>query len=91
MTTFPVQGFVAPGFERVRDVFARNFTDDIEVGASFSAVVRGETVVDLWGGYVDRACTRPWQTDTLVNVYSTTKGLAAIAFACLVDDGLLTY
>jgi CubicO group peptidase (beta-lactamase class C family) len=91
MMTFPVHGFVAPGFERVREVFARNFTDDIEVGASFSAVVRGETVVDLWGGYVDRACTRPWQTDTLVNVYSTTKGLAAIAFACLVDDGLLTY
>ena len=42
--------FHGPGFERVREVFERNFTDDIEVGASFCAVVDGETVVDLWGG-----------------------------------------
>lgn len=91
MSDYPIHGFTAPGFERVRDVFARNFTDDIEVGASFSAVLDGETVVDLWGGYQDRACTRPWAADTLVNVYSTTKGLGAIAFATLLDDGLLGY
>lgn len=91
MTDFPVHGFVAPGFERVRDVFERNFVDDIEVGASFSAIVDGETVVDLWGGYQDRACTRPWNADTLVNVYSTTKGIASIAFAALVEDGVIDY
>ena len=91
MTEFPVHGFTAPGFEALRDVFQRNFTDDIEVGASFSAVLDGQTVVDLWGGFQDRACTRPWLEDTLVNVYSTTKGLASIAFATLVDDGLIDY
>jgi CubicO group peptidase (beta-lactamase class C family) len=91
MSEFPIHGFVAPGFERVRDVFERNFTDDIEVGASFCAVRDGETVVDLWGGWVDRAHTRPWRDDTLVNVYSTTKGLASIAFATLVDEGLIDY
>jgi hypothetical protein len=32
-------------------------------------------VADLWGGYQDRACTRPWKDDTLVNVYSTTRAL----------------
>jgi len=91
MTTFPVHGFTAPGFEHVREVFERNFADDIEVGASFSAVLDGRTVVDLWGGWQDRGCTRAWHEDTLVNVYSTTKGVAAIAFATLVDDGLIRY
>jgi len=88
---FPVHGFVQPGFEAVRDVFERNFVDDIEVGAGFCAIVDGETVVDLWGGYQDRACTRRWDADTLVNVYSTTKGIASIAFAALVEDGLIDY
>jgi len=91
VTDFPVHGTVAPGFEAVRSVFERNFTDDIEVGASFCVVVDGETVADLWGGYQDRACTRPWKDDTLVNVYSTTKGVASIAFAALVEDGLIDY
>jgi CubicO group peptidase (beta-lactamase class C family) len=91
MTDFPIHGYVAAGFERVREVFARNFSDDIEVGASVCAVHDGETVVDLWGGFADLACTRPWREDTLVNVYSTTKGLASIAFATLVDDGLIDY
>jgi len=91
MSEFPIHGFVAPGFEWVREVFERNFTDDIEVGASFCAVRDGETIVDLWGGWTDRAHTRPWREDTLVNVYSTTKGLASIAFATLVDAGLIDY
>lgn len=91
MTEFPVYGSVAPGFEAVRDIFERNFIDDIEVGASFCAIVDGETVADIWGGYQDRACTRPWREDTLVNVYSTTKGVASIAFAALVEDGLVDY
>jgi CubicO group peptidase (beta-lactamase class C family) len=91
MTTFPVHGFTAPGFEGVRDVFERNFSEDIEVGASFCALLDGRTVVDLWGGWQDRAATRPWIENTLVNVYSTTKGLAAIAFATLVDDGLIRF
>lgn len=91
MSNFPVDGFVAPGFEAVRDTFERNFSDDIEVGASFSAVLDGRTVVNLWGGWQDRAATRPWLSDTLVNVYSTTKGLGAIAFATLVDEGLIRY
>ncbi len=86
-----IEGSVAPGFEPVREVFERNFTDDIEIGASFCAIVGGETVVDLWGGFRDRECSEPWRQDTLVNVYSTTKGLAAAAVAVAVDEGLLDY
>jgi len=91
MVDFAVRGDVAPGFDAVAEVFERNFTEDIEVGASFCAVVDGVTVVDLWGGYRNQDCTVPWESDTLVNVYSTTKGIAASVVATLVEQGLLDY
>ena len=89
-----IGGHAAPGFERVRDQFAANFERDDayrEVGASL-AVYRGEAlVVDLWGGARDAAGTVPWTPDTLVNVWSTTKGVTAIALAKLVDQGRIDY
>ena len=91
MVDFAIRGDVAPGFDAVAEVFERNFTEDIEVGASFCAVVDGVTVVDLWGGYRNQDCTVPWESDTLVNVYSTTKGIAASVVATLVEQGLLAY
>ncbi len=90
MTDFPIHGFVKPGFESIRDVFEANF-DDIEVGASFCVVLDDEVVVDLWGGYRDREMTEPWEKDTLVNVYSTTKGIAATVVATIVEEGKLDY
>jgi CubicO group peptidase (beta-lactamase class C family) len=91
-SSFPVHGRVAPGFEPVREVFAANFTDDVEVGAGFAVFsASGEALVDLWGGFSDQAQSHPWQERTLVNVYSTTKGLAALTFATLVEDGLTGY
>lgn len=86
-----IEGRVAAGFEPVREVFARNFADALEVGASLSIVRHGEVIADLWGGHRDLAGEEPWTADTLVNVYSTTKGLAAIAFATLVQEGLTGY
>jgi CubicO group peptidase (beta-lactamase class C family) len=91
MVDFAIRGDVAPGFDAVAEVFERNFTEDIEVGASFCAVVDGVAVVDLWGGYCNQDCTIPWESDTLVNVYSTTKGIAASVIATLVEQGLLDY
>ncbi len=85
-----VQGQVAAGFEAVRETFEKNW-EGIEVGASFAVWHRGKAVVDLWGGYCDAAGEKPWHRDTLVNIYSTTKGLAAVALAVLVDEGLLDY
>jgi len=74
-------------FERVREAFAREFAAGNEVGAAVCATLEGETVVDLWGGHRDEARTLPWQRDTLANVYSTTKGITAIALHRLVDEG----
>ncbi len=86
-----VEGTVAPGFEAVKAAFAKNLADGLEVGAGVAAYRDGECVVDLWGGYADEAKSRPWQEDTIVNVFSSTKGPMAIAIAMLVDRGQLAY
>lgn len=86
-----ISGFVAPGFEAVRDAFLANFESGDEVGASFAAVHKGRSVVDLWAGHQDRDRTRVWKEDTIVNVYSTTKGMGSIALAALFDEGKLDY
>ena len=83
-------GEVAPGFESVRQVFS-DLWKEIEVGASFCAFHRGNKVVDIWGGYVDAEMTSPWLSNTLVNVYSITKGLASTAIAVLYDEGKIDY
>ncbi len=84
-----IDGEVAPGFEGVRDAFVRNFDEGHEVGAAFSAYHRGEKVVDLWGGVADQTTGQPWERDTLVMVFSTTKGFTAIAANKLAQEGLL--
>jgi len=89
-----IHGQVAPGFERVLDCFAANFERDDgyrEVGASYAAY-RGEALVaDLWAGSRDAAGQTPWTQDTLVNIWSATKGVAALEVAVLVDRGLIDY
>ena len=85
-----VHGEVHPGLEQVKDTFANNW-QRIEVGASLVVYHGDMKVVDLWGGYQDSAATRPWDENTLVNVYSTTKGLASIAVAVLADQGQLDF
>jgi CubicO group peptidase (beta-lactamase class C family) len=94
MTTidkFPVAGQVASGFEPVRAAFERNFVRSSEVGAAVHITLGGRTVVDLWGGTADAAATRPWAADTLVNVWSTTKGWLALAMHMLADRGALDF
>jgi len=80
------QGHCAPGFEPVRDAFADNFKDGEEVGASVAVTRNGVPVVDLWAGEAVRGGA-PWQRDTIVNVYSTTKTMAALCVLMLADRG----
>lgn len=87
----PIGGTVAPGFEPVRDEFERNFTQRGELGAAVAAYHEGETVVDLWGGYRDASGTTPWTADTLVLVFSTTKGIAAAGMTHAHAAGLFAY
>jgi CubicO group peptidase (beta-lactamase class C family) len=84
-----INGECDPRFARVREAFAENFAQRDEVGASASVVVDGRCVVDIWAGHADAARTRPWNRDTIVNVWSTTKGLCAMSAHRLADHGRL--
>jgi CubicO group peptidase (beta-lactamase class C family) len=86
-----MDGFVAPGFEEVRHEFGRNFSERDELGAACAAYVGGEKVVDLWGGVRDARSGEPWLQDTLVLVYSTSKGLSAITLGLAHARGWLDY
>ncbi|MEJ0026035.1 MAG: serine hydrolase domain-containing protein [Rhizomicrobium sp.] len=86
-----VHGFAHDKFAEVKKMFEENIASGADIGASFSATVNGETVVDLWGGYADPAKTRPWEKDTIVNVYSTTKTMTALTALLLADRGLLDF
>ena len=94
MTTTPsrhVEGFVSPGFEPVREAFAANFAARGERGGACAAFVHGRKVVDLWGGVRNVQTGEPWQQDTMVLVYSATKGLAAMTLAIAHSRGWLDY
>lgn len=84
-----VQGRCEPRFEGVRDAFASHLEDGDELGASITVDVGGTNVVDLWGGWCDEERTRPWRTDTIVNVWSTTKAVTALATLMLASRGQL--
>ena len=84
-------GFTHDRFASARDVFNANLASGADLGASFCATLEGETVVDLWGGHADAAKTKPWERDTIVNVYSTTKTMTALTALLLADRGELDF
>jgi CubicO group peptidase (beta-lactamase class C family) len=86
-----VKGHVSAGFEAVRDAFAENFSRRHELGGACCVYYRGEKVVDLWGGVRNKATGEPWEADTMVLVYSSTKGLAAMTLAVAHSRGWLDY
>ena len=86
MTT---NGTCEPQFAEVREEFERNLAERGEVGASVCVTVDGETVVDLWGGLADPETNKPWESDTVCVVWSSTKGAVALCAHMLVSRGLL--
>jgi len=86
-----IHGSVSSGFEEVETEFRRNFAERDELGAACTIYYKGEKVVDLWGGYRDEATLAPWEKDTLVLVFSTTKGFSALAVAVAHSQRLLDY
>lgn len=82
-----IHGFVAPGFEGVRDAFVANFRERRELGAAYAVHLDGELVVDLWAGTADPTTGRPWAEDTPMVVFSATKGLAALRMLQLTEQG----
>jgi CubicO group peptidase (beta-lactamase class C family) len=86
-----IAGFAPARFAAVKDAFADNFARGEELGARFTLVEAGEVVLDLCGGHADRARTKPFEARTLTPVFSTTKAIASLLIARLVDQGKLAY
>lgn len=86
-----IGGDVDEGYGKFADVFRRNMTGGQEIGAACAVYRDGKKVVDLWGGYRNGITLAPWGKDTLVNVFSTTKGVASLAIAVAVSQGLISY
>ncbi len=72
-----IHGEVVPGFEEVQVEFKKNFAKRGEQGAACAIYHKRKKVADLWGGYRDAETHAPWEEDTMVLVFSTTKGLAS--------------
>ncbi len=84
-----IEGTCDPAFAAVGEAFAQNFADGTELGASLAVSVAGRPVVDVWGGHLDEARTLPWERDSVVCVFSCTKGIVAIATMWAVARGLV--
>lgn len=89
MAALTVDGACDPAFAPVWDVLAAQLADGRQIGAALAVRVGDREVVDLWGGHADPDRSRPWLADTVVNIWSTIKGVVALAFHMLVDRGLL--
>ena len=86
-----IHGKIDEQFAPIKEVFAQNFTDYADVGASFAVSLEGEIVCDIWGGHLDEERTRPWQEDTIVNVFSSTKTMSFLCALILADRGMLDF
>ena len=84
-----INGNCDSGFGAVKDAFAANFDHNNDVGASVAITLHDELVVDLWGGHQDVAATVPWERDTIINVYSTTKTMTCLSLLVLASRGLV--
>jgi CubicO group peptidase (beta-lactamase class C family) len=90
-TNVTISGHVKPGFDAVREAFIENFTRRNELGAACCIYYRGEKVVDLWGGVRNKFTGEPWEENTMVIVFSATKGLSGLAIALAHSQGLFDY
>lgn len=84
-----IDGSCDARFGAVREAFQANMRERGEVGAAVAVTVGGRMVVDLWGGWMDEAKTRPWRPDSVVNVWSVGKAVTAVCLLRLVDRGLV--
>ena len=84
-----VHGFCDERFRPMEDAFRANLDSGVDKGASLAVTLNGEFVVDLWGGTRDYEMTLPWEADTVVRVFSTSKIMLMIMILMLVDRGQL--
>lgn len=84
-----IKGYCSDQFLELRQTFEHNFVSEYEIGASVALYYQGKQVVSLWAGYTDLERETEWQENTLVNIFSCSKGILAIACQILIQRGLL--
>tara|TARA_E500000331_G_scaffold319464_1_gene332222 strand:- start:809 stop:2023 length:1215 start_codon:yes stop_codon:yes gene_type:complete len=84
-----VNGYCDDRFIKAQNIFEKSLEDGFELGGAICLEVKGEKVLDLWGGYKDQDRNEAWEENTIVNVFSTTKGIAAICLLQLIEKGLI--
>jgi CubicO group peptidase (beta-lactamase class C family) len=84
-----INGYCDERFLEAKKIFEESINSGFELGCAITLEVEGEVVLDLWGGHSDLDKTEEWKEDTIVNVFSTTKGMAAMCLLQLVEKGLI--
>jgi CubicO group peptidase (beta-lactamase class C family) len=84
-----IKGTYNEQFKSLRDLLERNLVNGDDIGASIAVYIDSEAVLDIWGGYADEARTKEWQSDTIVNTFSTTKTMTALSMLILADRGAI--
>jgi CubicO group peptidase (beta-lactamase class C family) len=90
MAQIPMHGDCDPAFKRLKDYFQQKFVAGEELGAAININVNGKDAVNIWAGYTNEDKTIHWTTNTITNVYSSTKTVAAIAILLAQERGLLS-
>ena len=84
-----ISGYTSTAFEPLIDIMSASLDAGDDLGASLAVTIEGEMVVDTWGGWADPEQTRPWEQDTITNVWSTTKTMTSLCALVLADRGEL--
>jgi CubicO group peptidase (beta-lactamase class C family) len=84
-----IKGYCDPKFQKISDAFSDAITSGFETGAAIAIEHQGKMIVNLWGGYQDASKTKAWEENTLINVFSVTKGVTATCISRLIDKGKL--
>ena len=89
--TIEVHGTWDEKFDPVIETFKQSLAAGLDTGASFCGTIEGETVIDVWAGHADKEKTQPWEKDTIINVYSSTKTMASLVMLMLADRGEIDF
>ena len=85
------QGRFDEKFKSIVDCYENQFELGLDIGSSLAITYEGEMVVDIWAGTRDRAQSLPWEENTIVNVFSSTKNATSLAAYVLADRGQLDF
>ena len=86
-----IQGRYDKKFESIVDCYKKQFELGLDIGSSLALTYEGEIVIDIWAGSRDKAQSLPWEENTIVNVFSSTKNATSLAAYVLADRGQLDF